>query len=284
MDASVVAIIVQLIFLEGILSIDNAAVLGAMVAHLPNNRSIPWPQRLLFLGTWLNPLLGPQRQAALKVGLLGAYLGRGLMLLLAGILIHNPWVRIIGSAYLVHLAISHFATVYHAQRGEFFGHEVKAITRPAGGFWATVLAIELADLAFSVDNVIAAVALSQALWVVLLGVAIGIVIMRFAATIFSRMISWEPALQHGAYLLLFAIGAELLIEEFFGLHTGEFTQFGVSAGILFLTVAVARVPFLHWVPRMLHPLLVVFAVIEGIVQRIMLVLAAPFRRKRNSLP
>jgi tellurite resistance protein TerC len=283
MDFSVLVIVVQLVFLEGVLSIDNAAVLGAMVAHLPNDKPIPWPKPLQFLGAWSDRALGPQRQAALKVGLLGAYFGRALMLVLASILIENEWVLILGASYLVYLAIAHFAEVYHAQRGELDGHEAAAAARPAGGFWPTVLAIELADLAFSVDNVVAAVALSDQLWVVMLGVAIGIVIMRFAATIFTRLISWEPALQSGAYLLLFAIGAELLLEKLTSLHVGELAQFSISIGILLLTIAVARVPLLRWVPRALQPLLAIFAFIEAVIQRIILGLTFPFRR-RNRTP
>jgi len=50
MDFSVVVIVIQLIFLEGILSIDNAAVLGAMVSVLPDDKAIPWPPALQGLG------------------------------------------------------------------------------------------------------------------------------------------------------------------------------------------------------------------------------------------
>lgn len=46
---AVLLIVLQLIYLEGILSIDNAAVLGAMVAHLPRHAPIPWPRLLRFL-------------------------------------------------------------------------------------------------------------------------------------------------------------------------------------------------------------------------------------------
>jgi tellurite resistance protein TerC len=226
-------------------------------------------------------VLGPQRQAALKVGLLGAYLGRALMLVIAGALIHNPWVRILGSSYLVYLAVEHFAGLYHAMRGDADAHHASAGGRVLGGFWATVAAIELADLAFSVDNVVAAVALSNELWVVMLGVAIGIVIMRFAATIFTRMIAWEPALSSGAYLLLFAIGAELLLEEFVHLEIGEFAQFAISAGILVLTIAVARLRWLRWVPWALRPVLAVFAFVAAVIQRIILGLTFPFRAMRR---
>ena len=52
-DAGVILLIVQLVYLEGILSIDNAAVLGAMVAHLPEHKPIPWPAWLAAIGvTW----------------------------------------------------------------------------------------------------------------------------------------------------------------------------------------------------------------------------------------
>jgi predicted tellurium resistance membrane protein TerC len=90
MDLSSVTIIIQLIFLEGILSIDNAAVLGAMVAHLPNDKPIPWPRWIRIPASW-HGRMGNQREAALKVGLLGAYLGRGLMLLLASVIISCTW-------------------------------------------------------------------------------------------------------------------------------------------------------------------------------------------------
>ena len=97
MDIATISVIVQLIFLEGILSIDNAAVLGAMVAHLPTNQPIPWPKSLSFLSHWGQRTLGNQREAALKVGLLGAYLGRALMLIIAGWIIQVPWLRLVGA-------------------------------------------------------------------------------------------------------------------------------------------------------------------------------------------
>jgi tellurite resistance protein TerC len=275
-DLGVVAIIVQLIFLEGILSIDNAAVLGAMVAHLPNDKPIPWPQPLRFLAGWSDRVLGPQRQAALKVGLLGAYFGRALMLILAGIVINQPWVRILGSAYLLYLAVEHLGDLYrpHAEHAE------RKLAQAAGGFWVTVGAIELVDLAFSVDNVVAAVALSDELWVVMLGVAIGIVLMRFAATIFTRMIAWEPALATGAYLLLVAIGGELLLEELIGLHLPEIAQFLVSASILVLTIVFARVPLLRRTLVIFRPLLALMAAIQWLIDGFKALLMAPFRRRQ----
>jgi tellurite resistance protein TerC len=72
-------------------------------------------------------------------------------------------------------------------------------------------------------------------------VAIGIVVIRFAATLFTRLIAWEPALEHAAYLLLLAIGCELLLEKWLHIEITDLTKFGISIAILVLTVIVARV-------------------------------------------
>jgi len=274
LDVTAVTIIIQLIFLECVLSIDNAAVLGAMVAHLPTDRPTPWPRVLRPLLSRLDPILGSQRQAALKVGLLGAYGGRALMLILASIIIKVWWVPILGSLYLLYLGINHFAE-YHQQ-----GHgreDNKARLHRRGGFWSVVLAIELADLAFSLDNVVAAVALSRDLWVVLLGVAIGIVSMRFAATLFTRMIAWEPALEDGAYLLLLFIGGKFLLESGLEWHVGEYVQFGISLGLLVLTVVVARVRLLRSLLIVFRPSIMFFALIQAGVGLVLQGLTAPVR-------
>ena len=69
LDLNLIYILIQVIFLEGILSIDNAAVLGAMVSVLPRQEMVPWPGPLKSLGPPVHRLLGGQRSAALKVGL-----------------------------------------------------------------------------------------------------------------------------------------------------------------------------------------------------------------------
>jgi len=95
-----------------------------------------------------------------------------------------------------------------------------------------VLSIELADLALSIDNVIAAVALSPHVWVVLLGVSLGIVMMRFAAIGFQWLIEKIPTMEHGAYLLLLAIASELLAEQYLGVHLSELQTFSISLMII----------------------------------------------------
>ena len=239
-DLSFVYIIIQVIFLEGILSIDNAAVLGAMVSILPQKEIVPWPGPLKFLGPPVHRILGGQRTAALKVGLLGAYLGRGLMLVVANFVIHNPFLKILGAAYLIKLA---FENLGEPEPGEENQTRTKRVE--GKGFWSVVLAVELADLAFSLDNVVAVVALSDNLYIVMFGVAIGIITMRFAAGLFTLMILKEPILKPAAYLVVFNIGTELLLDEFAGIEFSSALKFGVSAGTLILFVVYAHIKPLH---------------------------------------
>lgn len=239
-DASWIYVIVQVIFLEGILSIDNAAVLGAMVSSLPVEEAVPWPGPLRFLGPPIHRLLGGQRAAALKVGLLGAYLGRALMLVLANFVIHNHYLKILGAVYLIKLA---FENLGEAEPGE--ESQVKASRMEGRGFWGVVVSVELADLAFSLDNVVAVVALSDNLTIVMFGVFMGIVTMRFAAGIFTWLILKEPMLKPAAYLVVFNIGMELLLDEFFGIEIGGTLKFMISAGTLILFVVYARLKPLH---------------------------------------
>jgi tellurite resistance protein TerC len=239
-DLSFIYIIVQVIFLEGILSIDNAAVLGAMVSVLPPKDMVPWPGPLKFLGPPVHRILGGQRSAALKVGLLGAYVGRGLMLVLANFVIHNHYLKLLGAGYLIKLA---FDNLGEAESGE--EDQVRAKRMEGRGFWNVVIAVELADLAFSLDNVVAVVALSNNLYIVMFGVFIGIVTMRFAAGIFTWMILREPILKPAAYLVVFNIGAELLLDEFLGIEINAWLKFMISAGTLILFVVYAHIKPLH---------------------------------------
>jgi len=238
MDWTIPLIILQLIVLEGLLSIDNAAVLGAMVVNLPDDKSIDWPHSLRWIGEKLHPILGNQRTAALRVGLLGAYVGRGLMLLLASLVVSNPWLKIIGAAYLIRLAFENLGMAEESSA------DAEIRTVKATSFWGVVVSVELADLIFSLDNVVAAVSLSNKLWVVMVGVAIGILFMRFAAGLFSKAVEHEPVLREAAYLLVFNIGIELLVEEITGFKITDWLRFAISIGTILVSLAYAHFKFL----------------------------------------
>lgn len=266
MDWSFIVIIIQLIFLEGILSIDNAAVLGAMVIPLPDHEEVPWPNALKHFGHAINKVLGPQRTAALRVGLIGAYAGRGLMLVLASFVISNPWLKLIGAAYLIKLALDDLSAHADASGAEDDVNPVKVRS-----FWMTVLSVELMDLVFSLDNVVAAVSLSDKLWVVMTGVALGILLMRFAAGLFSYVVEKEPILKTAAYILVLNIGVELLLEDLAHIEIGDWTRFGISIATILLSLAYAHIKFL----RIFRPVLIWLSQGFAIVNRMITWIFAP---------
>lgn len=211
-------ILIQIIILDGILSIDNAAALAGIANTLPDK-----PSPIKWLGK-------TQREAALKAGIFGAYAGRGLMLLLATFIFANPWLQIAGAIYLFYLVGTHFFG-WSKWEPEFKG---------LSSFWTTVVMIEIADLAFSIDNVVAVVAISQHIWVVIFGVFISIIIMRFAAILFMRLIKWEPLLEHAAFVLIGAIAIELIL-KFFHFNIDPIIQFCISMGIIVSFIAYGQI-------------------------------------------
>lgn len=214
-------VIVSLIIMEGLLSVDNAMLISAMVDHLPEK----------------------QKKKALFYGMAGAYLFRGAALLCVSFLIANPWVKLAGASYLVYLMCKHLGL---PEEGEEKAHQNSS----ESGFWATVVAVEIADLAFSIDNVIAAVALSDKLWVVIAGVFIGIAAMRFVAGLFVSLMQRYPFLKSIAYLLVGFVGVQLIGEELWHWEVSELEKFLSIVGIIAFGLIYDR---FNWLKRLLSP-------------------------------
>jgi YkoY family integral membrane protein len=179
-----VLIFLNIMILEIVLSIDNAAVLAAMVKELPKD----------------------QQKKALTYGIAGAYLFRGLALLFASVLIKLVWLKVAGGLYLMYLAYNALST-----KVEQGGESKMTIKIPfLSALWSTIVAIELMDLVFSIDNVFAAVAFTPNLWLICGGVFIGILAMRFATTKFVKVLEKNPTLERVAYWVIGALGLKLV--------------------------------------------------------------------------
>lgn len=234
-------IVLLLIFFEGVLSIDNAIVLGLLAKRLPKS----------------------QQKLALTYGLVGAFVFRVLAILAASFLLEWRIVKLLGGGYLLYIALKHLffeskekgkETVTldkegHAElRDAATGAELTAeqelielkerLPLPAESvpigrhFWMTVGVIELTDIAFAADSILAAIALVGSppaghpeslphpkLWVVMLGGVLGIVLMRVAAAIFIRLLEKFPRFETAAYLLVVMVGLKLLAD--WGFNTAE---------------------------------------------------------------
>jgi len=231
------AVVGLLIVLEGVLSIDNALVLGLLAKRLP-------PQ---------------ERSKALSYGLIGAFVFRVIAIGTASLLLRWTFVKFLGGAYLVYIAVKHLFFESREEGDEHIkldehGHPI--ITDEKGGelnerqeeleirervpfymdletrkrlgfaaFWPTVAVIELTDVAFAVDSILAAIALVGSpppgteegafhpkLWVVITGGILGVILMRFAAAIFIRLLEKFPRFEVSAYLLVIVIGSKLLLD------------------------------------------------------------------------
>ena len=170
-----------LVFLEGILSIDNALVLAIIARGVD----------------------AKDQKKVLTYGFFGAVLFRMTAILFASTLIHYRWIKFVGGAYLLWLAIQYF---FLNQDEDGDRQVVKR------GFWMTVVVVELTDIAFAVDSILAAVALTSKYWVVVTGGLIGTLFMRFAANQFIRLLEKFPNLENTAYLLITVVGAKVMLE------------------------------------------------------------------------
>jgi YkoY family integral membrane protein len=257
-----VAVIGLLIVLEGVLSIDNALVLGILAKRLPKH----------------------QQSRALTYGLVGALVFRLIAIATATYLLKWRVVKLLGGGYLVWVAVKHFffekddehadqvvagaegePKLVHAADGSALSRaeeELEAaqrsptvLPRRTGGkarvgFWPTVFVIEMTDIAFAVDSILAAIALVGSapmghtglhpkLWVVVTGGFLGVVLMRFAAVVFIKLLERFPRFEISAYLLVLVIGGKLLADwgfnspehphrvDFHSLHSPAFWIFWV---------------------------------------------------------
>jgi YkoY family integral membrane protein len=177
-----------LVLLEGLLSADNALVLAVMILGLARR----------------------DQQKALRYGLVGAFAFRILATLLATYLIRIEWVKLLGGLYLLYLSYTHFF-----RSG---GAEKRSKPTPArawmgmSALWATVVKVELVNIAFSVDSILVAVAMSKKTWVVLTGGLLGIIAIRVVIGTLLTIVRKYPALVDGAFIIIAWVGLKLLIE------------------------------------------------------------------------
>lgn len=184
-------IILNLIVIESLLSVDNAAVLATMVLDLP----------------------AKDRGRALKYGIIGAYVLRGVCLLFASLMIRVWWLKPLGGLYLIYIAIDYFSKKSQKKQEKPINKNENALYKSMvgllGNFGATVALIELMDLAFSIDNVFAVVAFTNRMFLICVGVFIGILAMRFVAQAFVRLIERFAFLETIAFVVIALLGIKL---------------------------------------------------------------------------
>jgi YkoY family integral membrane protein len=195
-------VLLLLIALEGLLAADNALVLAIMVKHLPEE----------------------DRKKALFYGLAGAFVFRFASLFIISFLVDVWQVQAIGALYLLFIAINHIVRKLYFKNKE---ENPEKKEKKKAGFWGTVLKVEVADIAFAVDSILAAVALAMTLpntnmpqiggmdggkfLVIFTGGLIGLIIMRFAANLFVKLLHSRPGLEIAAFAIVGWVGVKLAV-------------------------------------------------------------------------
>ena len=151
--------------------------------------------------------------------------------MLASYLIKAIWVKFVGGGYLLWISIYNLFKKSKKQ---------KEVKQTQASFWKVVCIIELTDIAFAVDSILAAVALSSKLWVVITGGLIGMIFMRFSAGIFIKLLDKFPRFEKTAYVLVFLIGLKIIIDGFklpsVDFHDASNIYFWVFWFSMFLTI------------------------------------------------
>ncbi len=245
-----IPVVLSLILIEGLLSVDNSLAIAALARRLPEH----------------------QRPRALTWGMAGAYGFRCLCLLFAAYILHNRWLKLAGAAYLIYLMCKEITAEEEAEEdadvaSDMTGTPVQPQVERT--FFSVVSGILILDASLSVDNVVAAVAMTPKLWVVYLGVGIGILTLRFVAGFAMRMIARFPILEETAFLLVGFVGILLISEMEFEFHLGPAGKFAGIVAIVATCLAYERFPLVRTIlgpiVKVMHPVMRLVAYAVGIV-------------------
>lgn len=251
-------LILLIVILEGLLSVDNVAVLATITSKLPDAK---------------------QRANAVKYGILGAFVFRGLSLLLASWLISNPsismFAKILGGIYLLYLGYEGLTPEADSIEEGNTSWLEKRLTW-LNLFWRTVIIVEIMDLVFSLDNILAAIGMVEnvagtyqtwfgtypkSLIIVWIAVFLGIITMRFVTVLFLWLLNKYPDIKQYAMIVIMLLGFKLIVSgictinylkdtTFAHIMEDHRTDFGFSFIMLGLfLVPVIKKTFLNLVQR-----------------------------------
>lgn len=174
-------LLLVLIALESVLSADNAIALAAIAQGLSDEKL---------------------RRQALNLGLAVAYIFRMTLILAATWVVRYWQFELLGAAYLLWLVFQYF-TSEDDGKGHHHGAEFSSL-------WQAIPVIAFTDLAFSLDSVTTAIAVSNETWLVVTGATIGIVVLRFMAGLFIRWLDEYTHLEDAGYITVAVVGFKLL--------------------------------------------------------------------------
>ena len=178
-----------IVSLELILSADNAVALASITKNLSD----------------IN-----QQKKALNIGIFIALLLRILVILTAQFFLNFWPVKLIGGLYLITLSISKFISL---NKKTIKDKEVNY--QPKISLIRVIFLLSVTDLAFSIDSITAAVAISDQFLLVITGAIIGVVALRFTSGLFIKWLEIYVNLEKAGYIAVALIGVKLIIQLIF---------------------------------------------------------------------
>ncbi len=180
-----------IISLELVLSADNAVALASITKNL-NNINL--------------------QKRALNIGIFIALLLRILVILTAQIFLNFWPVKLIGGIYLISLSISKFFTITNKETNN---NDKVNNDKSKNSLLRVIILLSVTDLAFSIDSITAAVAISDQFLLVITGAIIGVIALRFTSGLFIKWLEIYKNLEKAGYIAVAIIGIKLIIQLIF---------------------------------------------------------------------
>ena len=177
-----------LISLEILLSADNAIALASLTKSLKNSTD---------------------RTNALNIGITISLIFRILLILLSSFLLQFLFIRIFAGLYLIYLFFSN--VILRNKKIETSLSDDLSITNKNLDFLKIVALLSITDLAFSVDSITTAVAISDQYILIVIGALIGVIALRFTSEIFLRLLEYSNRLEMAGYIAILIIGVKLIL-------------------------------------------------------------------------
>ena len=177
-----------IVSLELVLSADNAVALASITKNLKNIEL---------------------QKKALNIGVVIALLLRIIVILTAQFFLNFWPVKLLGGLYLISLSISKFISINKNEVDEL--QDVNN-NRSKYSLINVVLLLAATDLAFSIDSITAAVAISDQFLLVITGALIGVIALRFTSGLFIKLLEQYTNLEKAGYIAVAIIGIKLIIQ------------------------------------------------------------------------
>ncbi len=177
-----------LVILELLLSADNAVALASLTKFLDDAND---------------------RKKALNLGITISLLLRILLILLSSFLLKYQFIRLSAGFYLIYLFVSNVVLV-KLKKDDLKNNEDKVV-EDKFKFLKIVALLSITDLAFSIDSITTAVAISDQYILIVIGAFIGVVALRFTSGIFLRLLEYFIKLEMAGYIAILIIGLKLIL-------------------------------------------------------------------------